>query len=185
METIQIILIYIIISFIGILLHDFKYLFFLNSTSKVKAVVICGIYVIFNTMTTKLIASQPIEVSIPVITLTNMLSMWIAMTYSERQLKEYIFNFEITTKYPKLRFELKDKFKKLNIPYEYQWYYYENDKENEEGIETNEFGETLYHKYIVHAFTKRHSKQLLELLKSYPYSQVKYNITNTSNYITR
>ena len=88
-NVVTIVLVYIVISFIGILLHDFKYLFFLNSNNRVKAVIICGVYVIFNTMTTKLIADQPMEISIPVITVTNMISMWIAMTYNEKNLKEF------------------------------------------------------------------------------------------------
>ena len=73
-NVVSIVLVYIVISFIGILLHDFKYLFFLNSNNRVKAVIICGVYVIFNTMTTKLIADQPMQISIPVITVTNMIS---------------------------------------------------------------------------------------------------------------
>ncbi|MBQ2204456.1 MAG: hypothetical protein II411_01005, partial [Lachnospiraceae bacterium] len=71
-NIIYIVLMYFVISFIGVLLHDFKYLFFLNSNNRFKAVVVCGVYVIFNTMTTKLIADQPMLISIPVITATNM-----------------------------------------------------------------------------------------------------------------
>lgn len=181
--------IFTIISLVSIILHDFKYLFFLNGHSKLKAVIICGVYTVFNTVVTKRIAEVDLVVSCTVITITNMISMWIAMVYSEKQLKEYIYNYEITTKYPKLRFELKDKFKELNIPYQYSYYYFENDKNNEEeraqGIEVNEFGEALYHKYIVYAFTKDHSKRIEKLLKNYDYSKVKYNKTNTSNYIEK
>lgn len=180
-------IIYIIISFISILLHDFKYLFFLNSNNRVKAVTICVVYTILNTWITKNIATQPLEISLPVITITNGISMWIAMWYSEKSLKEYVYNWEITTKYPNIRFELKDKFKELNIPYQYQSYWYENDKdinqEKQEGITYNEFGESLYHSYKILCFTKEHSKRLENILKNYEYSQLKYIKTQTSSYI--
>ena len=180
-------IIYIIISFISILLHDFKYLFFLNSNSRIKAIIICIIYTILNTWITKNISSQPLEISIPVITITNAVSMWIAMTYSAKQLKTYVYCFEISTKYNNIRFELKDKFKELNIPYQYNFYWYENDKdinqEKQEGITYNEFGESLYHSYKILCFTKEHSKRLEKVLKNYEYSQLKYIKTQTSSYI--
>ena len=175
-----------VISLLSVLLHDFKYLFFLNGNNKLKAVIICGIFTLFNTIVTKRIAEVDLIVSCTVVTITNMISIYVAMLYSEKQLKEYIYTFEITTKYVDKRFELKDKFKELNIPYEYQYYYFENDKDkNEElskGIELNEFGEALYHKYTVFAFTKKHSRQLENILNQYNYSEVKYIKTNTSNY---
>ena len=182
-------IIYIVISFISILLHDLKYLFFLNTNNRLKAVTICVVYTILNTWITKNIATQPLEISLPVITITNGISMWIAMWYSEKSLKEYVYNWEITTKYPNIRFELKNRFKELNIPYEYFYYYFENNKNNEEekakGIEINEFGEALYHKYIIHAFSKEHSKRLENILKQYDYSKVKYIKTQTSSYIEK
>ena len=178
--------IFSVISLLSVLLHDFKYLFFLNGNNKLKAVIICGIFTLFNTIVTKRIAEVDLIVSCTVVTITNMISIYVAMLYSEKQLKEYIYTFEITTKYVDKRFELKDKFKELNIPYEYQYYYFENDKDkNEElskGIELNEFGEALYHKYTVFAFTKKHSRQLENILNQYNYSEVKYIKTNTSNY---
>ena len=174
-NIVYIVLVYIVISFIGILLHDFKYSFFLNSNNRVKAVIICGVYVIFNTMTTKLIADQPMQISIPVITVTNMISMWIAMTYNERNLKEFIYKFEISTKYDDKKDELENWFKEHNVPYKRFWYYFENDKSNEKG-------ETKYHEFDIYAFTKMHSKRLTEMLDKYDRSEVKYVKINTSNY---
>ena len=184
--TLMSVAIFSAISLISVLLHDFKYLFFLNGNNKLKAVIICGVFTLFNTIVTKRIAEVDLIVSCTVVTITNMISIFIAMLYSERQLKEYIYTFEITTKYVDKRFELKDQFKALNIPYEYQYYYFENDKDKNselaKGIEINEFGEALYHKYTVYAFTKKHSKQLEAILNQYDYSVVKYIKTNTSNY---
>lgn len=174
-NVVYIVLVYIVISFIGILLHDFKYLFFLNSNNRVKAVIICGVYVIFNTMTTKLIADQPMQISIPVITVTNMISMWIAMTYNEKNLKEFIYKFEISTKFDDKKDELENWFKDNNVPYKRFWYYFENDKSDEKG-------ETKYHEFDIYAFTKQHSKRLTEMLDKYDRFEVKYVKINTSNY---
>ena len=174
-NIVLVVLVYIVISFIGILLHDFKYLFFLNSNNRVKAVAICGVFVIFNTITTKLIADQPMQISIPVVTITNMISMWIAMTYNEKNLKEFIYKFEISTKYEDKKDELEKWFKDNNVPYKRFWYYFENDKDEEKG-------ETKYHEFDIYAFTKQHSKKLTEMLDQYDRSVVKYVKINTSNY---
>lgn len=181
--------IYLILRIIHAGLHEFKSIFFLNSKNIIVAVLLADIYCIFDILCIKTIAQSDVVVSCVVMVIATTISISSAMLYQQHNLKEYIYNYEITTKYPELRFELKDKFKELNIPYQYQWYYFENNKNNEEeraqGIEVNEFGEALYHKYIVYAFTKDHSKRIEKLLKNYDYSKVKYNKTNTSNYIEK
>jgi len=90
-------------------------------------------------MTTKLIADQPMLISIPVITATNMISMWIAMTYNEKNLKEFIYKFEISTKYDDKKDELENWFKDNNVPYKRFMYYFENDKTEEKGETSEEF----------------------------------------------
>ena len=170
--------IFTIISLVSILLHDFKYLFFLNGHSKLKAVIICGIYTVFNTVVTKRIAEVDLVVSCTVITITNMISMWIAMIYNEKQLKEYIFKFEISIKSDYICEEIKKKFKEQNIPWKQYWFYYENNKENEPG-------DTKYNELQVYCFTKEHTSRVKNILKNYDYKDVKYTTINTSNYIER
>ena len=181
--------IYLILRILHAGLHEFKQIFFLNSKNIVLAVILADVYVVFDVLCIKAISSANIYVSCAVMVIATTLSISSAMIYQAKNLKEYIYTYEITTKYPKLRFELKDKFKALNIPYEYQYYYFENDKDNNEerakGIEINEFGEALYHRYLIHCFTKEHSKQLEKILSKYDYKEVKYMKTNTSNYIER
>ena len=175
-EIIISLIIYIVISFISILLHDFKYLFFLNSNNRAKAVTICVVYTILNTWITKNIATQPLEISLPVITITNGISMWIAMWYSEKSLKEYIYKFEISIKSDEICEEIKKKFKEKNIPWKQYWFYYENNKEDEPG-------DTKYNELQVYCFTKEHTKRVKNILKEYDYKDVKYTTINTSNYI--
>lgn len=170
--------IFTIISLISILLHDFKYLFFLNGHSKLKAVIICGIYTVFNTVVTKRISEVDLAISCTVITITNMISMYVAMLYSEKNLKEFVYKFEITTKFDEICEEIKKKFKEQNIPWKQYWYYYENNKENEQG-------NTKYNELQVYAFTREHSKRLENILKQYDYSKVKYIKTQTSSYIEK
>ena len=181
--------IYLVLRILHAGLHEFKQIFFLNSKNIIIAVLLADIYCIFDILCIKTIAQSDIVISCIVMVIATTLSISSAMLYQQKHLKEYVYNFEITTKYPNLRFELKDKFKALNIPYEYQYYYFENDKNNDEerakGIEINEFGEAIYHKYIVHCFSKNHSKQLEKILKNYDYSQVKYIKTQTSTYIEK
>ena len=181
--------VYLILRIIHAGLHEFKSIFFLNSKNIIVAVLLADIYCVFDILCIKTIAQSDVIVSCIVMVIATTLSISSAMLYQQRNLKEYIYNYEITTKYPELRFELKYKFKELNIPYQYSYYYFENDKNNEEekaqGIEVNEFGEALYHKYTIYAFTKEHSKRIEKLLKNYDYSKVKYNKTNTSNYIEK
>jgi len=181
--------IYLILRIIHAGLHEFKSIFFLNSKNIIVAVLLADIYCVFDILCIKTIAQSDVVISCVVMVIATTLSITSAMLYQQKHLKEYVYTFEITTKYPDIRFELKDKFKALNIPYEYQWYYYENDKNNDDeiskGIENNEFGETLYHRYLVHAFTKGHSRQLEKILKGYEYSKVKYLKTQTSSYIER
>ena len=178
--------IYLILRIIHEGLHEFKQIFFLNSKNIIVAVILADIYVIFDVLCIKAISNSDVVVSCVVMVIATTLSISSAMIYQQKHLKEFIYTFEITTKYADKRFELKDRFKELNIPYEYQYYYFENDKNKDEeiakGIEINEFGEALYHKYIVHAFTKEHSKRVESVLKTYDYSVVKYVKTNTSNY---
>ena len=181
--------IYLVLRILHAGLHEFKQIFFLNSKNIIIAVLLADIYCIFDILCIKTIAQSDIVISCIVMVIATTLSISSAMLYQQKHLKEYVYNFEITTKYPNLRFELKDKFKALNIPYEYQYYYFENDKNNDEerakGIEINEFGEAIYHKYIVHCFSRNHSKQLEKILKNYDYSQVKYIKTQTSTYIEK
>lgn len=182
-------IIYLIIKLIESFLHDFKYVFFLSSKSILKAVIIADIYAIFNNHVIKSIGTYDIILVDIVTVVCVSISIWASMTYSQKNLKEYIYTYEITTKYPHIRFELKDKFKALNIPYEYQYYYFENDKNNEEeiknNVEINQFGESLYHKYTIHCFTKSHREQLEKVLNQYDYKDVKYIKNNTSHYIEK
>lgn len=167
-------------------LHEFKQIFFLNSKNIIVAVILADIYCVLDVCVIKSISEVNLLTSCIVMVITTTISISSAMIYQQRHLKEYIYTFEITTKYPKIRFELKDAFKALNIPYQYQYYYFQNDKDSEmekqEWVETNEFGETLYHFYRIYAFTKEHSKRLETVLNKYDYKDVKWLKTNTSNY---
>ena len=183
------IIIYLLLRIVHALLHEYKSIFFLNSKNIIVAVILADIYVVFDVLCIKAISTSNIYISCIVMVIATTISISSAMLYQQHNLKEYVYNFEITTKYTNLRFELKDQFKALNIPYEYQCYYFENDKNNDEekakGIEINEFGEAVYHKYIIHAFSKEHSKRLENILKQYDYSKVKYIKTQTSSYIEK
>lgn len=170
--------IFAIVSLVSVLLHDFKYLLFLNGHSKLKAVIVCGIYTLFNTIITKRITEVDLTISCTIITITNMISMYIAMLYSEKNLKEYIYKFEITIKSDEICEEIKKKFKEHNIPWKQYWYYYENNKENEKG-------DTKYNELQVYAFTREHTTRVKNILKEYDYKDVKYTTINTSNYINK
>lgn len=180
------IILYFIIKLIESFLHDFKYVFFLSGKSVLKAIIVADIYAIFNNHVVKAISTMDI-VTVDIITIICIsLSIWASMTYSQKNLKEHIYTFEITTKFLSIKKELKPIFKFYNIPYEYSIYWFENDKDKDEeknqGIEVNKDNEVKYHKFLIHAFTKSHSKRLEDILAKYDKSQLKYLKTDTGNY---
>lgn len=180
------IILYFIIKLIESFLHDFKYVFFLSGKSILKAIIVADIYAIFNNHVVKAISTMDI-VTVDIITIICIsLSIWASMTYSQKNLKEHIYTFEITTKFAAIKDELKPIFKFYNIPYEYSTYLFENDKDKAEektqGVDVNKDNEVKYHKFLIHAFTKAHSKRLEDILTKYDKSQLKYLKTDTGNY---
>ena len=170
-----IIILFSIISLVAVLLHDFKYLLFLNGNNKIKAVTVCGVYNLFNTIVVKHIAGVDLIISCIVVTVTAMISMWIAMSYSEKHIKEYVYKFEITTKNENCKTALEEWFKDNNVPYKRFWYFFNNDKKDEQG-------DTKYHEFDIYAFTKEHSKKLTQYLNTFDKKDVKYMKLNTGNY---
>ena len=175
MSTQGIVITYIIVSFIGVVLHDFKYLFFLNGNNKLKAMTVCGIFCIFNTICTKYIADQNLVLSLFVVTITNMISMYIAMSYNEKNLKQFIYKFEISIKDDEICRKLQQDFKDEHIPTKRYYYLFDNDKEDE-------IGETKYNELQIYAFTKTHSRRIENILTKYKNEKVKYVKIKTGDY---
>lgn len=167
--------IYLILRIIHAGLHEFKSIFFLNSKNIILAVVLADIYVIFDVLCIKAISGSNVIVSCVVMVIATTISITSAMLYQQKHLKEYIYKFEISTKFDDKKDELEKYFKENNIPYKRFWYYYENNKQDEKG-------ETKYHEFDIYAFTKEHSKRITKMLDKYDRSEVKYVKINTSNY---
>lgn len=169
------IIIYFIIKLIESLLHDFKYVFFLSSTSILRAIIIADIYAIFNNHVIKSIGTYDIVIVDIVTVICVSVSIWASMSFSQKHLKEYIYKFEISIKSDDICEEIKRQFKKQNIPWKQYFYYYENNKENE-------IGDTKYNELQVYCFNKHQSTKVENLIKMYPYKEVKYTKINTNNY---
>lgn len=169
------IIVYLILRIIHEGLHEFKQIFFLNSKNILLAVVLADIYVVFDILCIKAISGADVVVSCVVVVIATTISYTSAMIYQQKHLKEYIYKFEISTKYDEKKEELERYFKDNNIPYKRFWYFYENNKEDERG-------ETKYHEFDIYAFTKEHSKRITKMLDKYDRADVKYVKINTSNY---
>lgn len=169
------IIIYFILKLAHASLHEFKQIFFLNSRNILLAVILADIYIVLDVLIIKSIATVDVLTSCIVLVITNTISITSAMIFQQKNLKEYIYKFEISTKYDEKKDELEQYFKEHNIPYKRFWYYFENNKEDEKG-------ETKYHEFDIYAFTKEHSKRLTTMLDKYDKSEVKYVKINTSNY---
>ena len=167
--------IYLILRILHAGLHEFKQIFFLNSKNIVMAVILADVYVVFDVLCIKAISTANVVVSCVVMVIATTLSISSAMIYQAKNLKEYIYKFEISTKFDEKKDELEKWFKENNVPYKRFWYYYKNDKQDEEG-------ETKYHEFDIYAFTKEHSKKLTKMLDKYNKAEVKYVKINTSNY---
>ena len=169
------IIVYLILRIIHEGLHEFKQIFFLNSKTILLAVVLADIYVVFDILCIKAISGADVVVSCVVVVIATTISYTSAMIYQQKHLKEYIYKFEISTKYDDKKEELERYFKDNNIPYKRFWYFFENNKEDEQG-------ETKYHEFDIYAFTKEHSKRITKMLDKYDRADVKYVKINTSNY---
>ncbi|MBR1844930.1 MAG: hypothetical protein IJ790_04335 [Lachnospiraceae bacterium] len=169
------IIVYLILRIIHEGLHEFKQIFFLNSKNILLAVVLADIYVVFDILCIKAISGADVVVSCVVVVIATTISYTSAMIYQQKHLKEYIYKFEISTKYDDKKEELERYFKDNNIPYKRFWYFFENNKEDEQG-------ETKYHEFDIYAFTKEHSKRITKMLDKYDRADVKYVKINTSNY---
>ena len=167
--------VYLILRIIHEGLHEFKQVFFLNSKNIFFAVFLADVYVIFDVLCIKAISGSNVIVSCVVMVIATTMSVTSAMLYQQKHLKEYIYKFEISTKFDDKKEELENYFKENNIPYKRFWYYYENNKQDEAG-------ETKYHEFDIYAFTKEHSKRITKMLDKYDRSEVKYVKINTSNY---
>ena len=172
------ILLYFVVKLIESLLHDFKYVFFLSSNSILRAIIIADIYAIFNNHVIKSIGTYNIILVDIVTVICVSISIWASMSFSQKNLKDYIYKFEISIKSDDLCEEIKKKFKEHNIPWKQYFYYYENNKEDEKG-------DTKYNELQVYAFTREHTKRVKNILKAYDYKDVKYTTINTSNYIDK
>ena len=168
-NAVLIIVSYLALAIIQQLLYNFKTIYLTSTNKIIFTVLLTTVYIILNTVIIKSIADLPLAYSIIISVVSNAVGVSTAMYIKEKNIKTYIWRFEVNISVDKQNiideFELKLK--------EQRFSYLKVKGSDQEAKER--------YKFEIYTDTKNASKRLKHILQSFDKQDLKYVIIN-SNY---
>lgn len=168
-SAILIIISYLALAIIQQLLYNFKTIYLTSTNKIIFTVLLTTVYIILNTVIIKSIADLPLAYSIIISVVSNAVGVSTAMYIKEKNIKTYIWRFEVNVSIDKEN--IVELFQEKLREQRFSYLKVRGEDQESKGR----------YKFEIYTDTKNASKRLKTILQSFDKQDLKYVIIN-SNY---